>query len=127
MRVGFTGSRKGMTMSQHEQLARVLAWLRSGWQFESGEPLEFHHGNSPELGADQQAAAIAVRLGYTEYRHNPEDRSSSAMLQRNREIVQSIDILVAAPEYNAEKLRSGTWATVRYARAAGLPIVMLSR
>lgn len=48
-------------------------------------------------------------------------------LARNRRIVAAVDVLIAAPETDREELRSGTWATIRYARAAGKPVVMLSR
>jgi len=37
-------------------------------------------------------------------------------LERNRAIVDETDILLAAPLESEEQLRSGTWATVRYAR-----------
>lgn len=36
-------------------------------------------------------------------------------LQRNRQMVDIADIVVAAPGTMKEILRSGTWATVRYA------------
>jgi hypothetical protein len=42
-------------------------------------------------------------------------------LMRNKDIVDQTSILVAAPKGPEEK-RSGTWATVRYARKLGRPI-----
>jgi len=44
-------------------------------------------------------------------------------MARNRDIVAASDALLAAPEGpEASYPRSGTWATVRMARRAGLPI-----
>lgn len=37
-------------------------------------------------------------------------------LDRNHDIVDACDMLVALPKEGQEQLRSGTWATIRYAR-----------
>lgn len=37
-------------------------------------------------------------------------------LERNKDIVNENEILIATPNEFTEKLRSGTWATIRYAR-----------
>jgi len=37
-------------------------------------------------------------------------------LVRNRDIVDATDMLIAAPATRKEVLRSGTWATIRYAK-----------
>jgi predicted Rossmann fold nucleotide-binding protein DprA/Smf involved in DNA uptake len=42
-----------------------------------------------------------------------------APLDRNRDIVDAAAVLIAAPKEMTETLRSGTWATVRYARKQG--------
>lgn len=120
MKVGFTGTRKGMTLGQVRQLVflidRTLAAMT-----------EFHHGAA--VGADDQAAAEVMfrRFKVREVPHRPEHHTSEALLARNREIVDAADLLIAAPESDKEELRSGTWATVRYARQKGIPVVMLSR
>ena len=117
MTIGFTGTRNGMSQAQARQFKAVMAWLRSGFDG------EFHHGAA--TGSDSDAADIVLR-SYPEYsivRHP----ANGNPLARNRAIVAASDILIAAPESDTEQLRSGTWATVRYARAKGIPIVMLSR
>ena len=43
-------------------------------------------------------------------------------LARNDRIVASSDVLVAFPRTENEELRSGTWATIRRARRAGIQI-----
>jgi arginase family enzyme len=44
-------------------------------------------------------------------------------LERNEDIVRDTDFLIACPE-GSEVMRSGTWATVRYARKKGRTIVV---
>lgn len=44
-----------------------------------------------------------------------------AFLKRDHRIVDVTDKLIAAPGQAAEVLRSGTWATVRYAVKIGRP------
>lgn len=124
-RVGFTGTRRGMSEAQRRQLVAVLCQL-----YARRLPMaEFHHGDGD--GADQEAAALAVgEVGVPEtgvIKHPPKAFTAKELLARNREIVDCVSVLVAAPLHDKEELRSGTWATVRYARAKGIPVVMLSR
>ena len=42
-------------------------------------------------------------------------------LDRNRDIVDACEVLLATPD-GPERLRSGTWSTVRYARKIGKPV-----
>lgn len=46
-------------------------------------------------------------------------------LERNRVIVRQVWGMIACPAEDAEELRSGTWATVRYARDAGVPVYLI--
>ena len=46
-------------------------------------------------------------------------------LDRNRDIVDACDVLIATPKDFVEELRSGTWATVRYARKQRKPLVIV--
>jgi hypothetical protein len=48
-------------------------------------------------------------------------------LERNRIIVRRIHGLLAAPRTDREELRSGTWATVRYAREIGCPVYVIQQ
>jgi hypothetical protein len=58
---------------------------------------------------------------------NAEQRKAAG-LERNRDIVDATVALLAGPDGNRERQRSGTWATVRYARGIGnRPVAILPR
>ena len=127
MKIGFTGTRKGMSGLQKEQLAYILALFVRGDITRKLLMTEFHHGDCPD-GADQEADEIARGfMCYRIYRYWPEKPTPKALLARDRKIAELCDVLIAAPETDRERMRSGTWATVRYARKARKPVVMLSR
>ena len=46
-------------------------------------------------------------------------------LVRNHDIVDEANLLIACPRTEQEEQRSGTWATVRYARRNSKPIIIL--
>ena len=129
MKVGFTGTRNGMTLDQKTRLRNLLFGLVS-----TDGPNEFHHGDC--LGADAEAHEIAVQLGYTAVIHPPINPTMRAFcsgtilepldyLERNQEIVNFSSILIAAPHENKEVLRSETWSTIRRARSAGKEVKIL--
>jgi hypothetical protein len=122
MTLGFTGTRKGMTAGQKTQLRDFFYAITLNGDDAAEYKHEFHHGCA--VGADTEAAAAARRHKCIVFEHPIDARGP---LERNRDIVAACDLLIAAPETDTEQLRSGTWATVRYARAAGKPVVMLSR
>src|SRR3954469_13163014 len=115
--VGFTGSRQGMTPAQLSNLHSLLQGAGFLW---------LHHGDC--LGADREAHDVAVRLGIQTHRHPPTSTAFRAYcaadvssapadyLARNRAIVDATEELIAAPSTFSDTLRSGTWATIRYAR-----------
>lgn len=128
MIVGFTGTREGMTDLQKALLVNRLAGLC---------PDQFLHGDC--IGADEEAHQL-VRLhhpncaiilhppSYPEYRAYCEadiEMPPQGFLARNRAIAMRCDELVAAPKQTVQELRSGTWATIRYARKAGKPVHLL--
>lgn len=129
MIVGFTGTRAGMTDMQRAVL-RTLPEMKRVW---------FHHGDC--RGADEQAHEIANGLLSQIVIHPPVNDSWRAngglgcradiildpkpYLERNRDIVDAADILIAAPGSNDEQPRGGTWYTIRYARKMGKPIIII--
>jgi len=146
MKVGFTGTRKGMSQAQLGQVGKLLMiFERAAYATDVPDPLsvppEFHHGGA--TGADTEADQLACLDGYQVHVHPcpgvvadaPGKFNSHPViwnevfppLMRNQHIVDVCDVLIAAPETDKEVQRSGTWATIRYARKAGKPVVMLSR
>ena len=125
MKVGFTGNRDGMTKDQITTIKRLL----------SIRPVELHHGDC--IGCDAFAHTIATDLripvighppdlpGQRMFLHYAEEREKKPYLERNHDIVDETDILIACPKGAEEIVRSGTWATVRYARKVGKPILVV--
>lgn len=126
--IGFTGTRNGMTQKQKVKLSSLLFAVCSN-------DCVFHHGDC--IGADQEAAEIAKNLGYSLVCHPPSNPKSQAFvvsnktrspkpyIKRNHDIVDECYQLIATPKSNQEELRSGTWATVRYARKTGIQVIII--
>jgi hypothetical protein len=127
-KIGFTGTRSGMTDKQKEAVRLLLKQVPS-------DPTEFHHGDC--VGADAEAHAIARMTGLKIIGHPPNDSKAQAhcdfdevrpkayYLNRNRDIVDETEILIACPAEYSNVLRSGTWSTVRYARIQERPIIII--
>jgi hypothetical protein len=130
--VGFTGSRHGITQAQAEEVERRLRILARvhGAQ-------ELHHGDCVE--ADETAARCAAGLGWRTVAHPPnnptwrawhpsdEVREPLPFLDRDRAIVAATAVLVGCPRSpEAADRRSGTWYTIRRARAAGIGLVVIA-
>ncbi len=89
------------------------------------------------VGGDAQAYAVARELGCHIVGHPPDNPKHRAFLDydeewatmpyltRNHDMVDVADRLIAMPRTDEEELRSGTWATVRYARAKGVPVTLI--
>jgi hypothetical protein len=118
MKLGFTGTQHGMTDKQKTAF-RDFITARS--------ITEFHHGDC--IGADKDAHDIVRAM--TKARiviHPPSNDAKRAFckgdeilpakpyIARNHDIVDASEHMIAAPQQAEEQLRSGTWATVRYAR-----------
>lgn len=128
IRVGFTGTRAGLTPPQLTALRQILSAMGPG---------EFHHGCS--VGADDQAHSLAAECGWIRGLHPPTSHTFLATitrlpgdllyppgdyLTRNQDIVDSTESLIACVK-GPEELRSGTWATIRYARKKRKPVTII--
>ena len=133
-RIGFTGTREGLTGDQSAALYELLCDRLTNPRFLGAWWL--HHGCCQ--GADAQAHAMGIELSMRLVGHLPTDskflmehmegftelRPRADYLSRNRHIVDETGELVACP-VGPEKLHSGTWSTVRYARRMRRPITVI--
>jgi hypothetical protein len=116
MKIGFTGTQRGMTPDQKHTVVNLLS-RRDG---------ELHHGDC--IGGDSDVHSIVESLPYWIVIHPPinpakrafrkahEFREPRDYLVRNKNIVVETERLVATPGEFEEQLRSGTWSTIRHAR-----------
>lgn len=130
---GFTGTGQGMTKPQREALLRAMQVHTLGWTL----PIVGHHGD--DAGADTEFHNLCRDLGWRVVLHPPsnprrrgfcqadESRPTKPYLDRNDDIVAESQAMFAAPLTMAEELRSGTWATIRRARKAGRPLIIVWR
>ena len=136
MKVGFTGTQHGMSPRQHRKLAAILRGL---------DVSEFHHGDC--IGSDAEAHVIAQSLGIRVVVHPPENDAKRAFvtlsrgtaqrhaddirvprpyLKRNHDIVSACELLIATPKEHHEQRRSGTWATIRFAKfSCGVEVLII--
>lgn len=126
--IGFTGTQVGMSDHQRAKVkTALLMWLELDY-------VTFHHGDC--IGADAQAHDIAVEVGCSIVIHPPSNPNKRAWkpgfllpakpyLERNHDIVDMSRSLIATPKGEQEELRSGTWATVRYARRKHCSVEMI--
>lgn len=119
MDIGFTGTRFGMTEKQKKAFEEKIKEMYI---------TEFHHGDC--IGADKEAHNIVREQCHTAkiFVHPPNNgklrahckgdftASEKPYFVRNHEIVDACDCIIATPKENHEICRSGTWATIRYAK-----------
>lgn len=120
--VGFTGTQKGFTDAQRNTFEYLIKSIKVS---------QFHSGDC--IGCDEQAFKIVQKAHPNVWMvvHPPIKRQKRAFykprpnsgkirepldcLVRNHNIVEETDLLIATPGEMTEKLRSGTWATIRWA------------
>jgi hypothetical protein len=126
--IGFTGTRKGMTDAQFAVVHDFIQDLKKSL------PLEGQHGDC--AGADAafhticriEGLRVSQRPCWLENFRAHTDAVPLAEptdpLERNQKIVDDCDVLIACPATEEEQMRSGTWATIRMARAANKQILI---
>ena len=132
--LGHSGySKRGFTGSRNEPTDAQLDWL---WrQFD--ECTEWHHGAC--VGADEASHQAAIDHGIDgtrlvvhppinaarrmHYDHRALWLPAKLYLDRNRDIVDATDELLALPD-GPERLQSGTWSTIRYAVKVARPVAI---
>lgn len=141
MKIGFSGSRTGMSFKQSREF--------SEWVEENKDLItEFHHGMC--VGADTDAHGIVRDItqtgqpgsrvtihGHPGFKSghptrglhdNQVDTLYGVMdpLIRNHRIADECDLMIFAPLF-PETRRSGTWATFRYCRKKKYKVLILAR
>lgn len=129
MKIGFTGTRRGMTNAQRFTLGGLLVFDLCT------KPLHFHHGACK--GADVEATMLVRQLDPDVYvvahpgrsamggddewldrrvvELSNEVRCVRTHFASNRDIVDETDELIACPCDMIEQPKGGTWYTIRYA------------
>lgn len=127
LNIGFTGTQHGMTEAQQLRFRAILGLLTVD---------TFHHGDC--IGADSQVHDIVLEKSPRTHLiiHPPINGAKRAFkngqllpakdyITRNHDIVDGTDVLIACPNTFCDRLRSGTWATIRYARKCFKPITII--
>lgn len=131
--IGFTGTQIGMNSFQKEMVMSIINRYKEHISC-------VHHGDC--IGADSDFNDICYNLKLIIEIHPPnittkrafcEDRCDGiivnepkAYMERNQDIVDLSDVLIATPGEETEQLRSGTWSTVRKARKKGITVVLIT-
>lgn len=133
MIIGFTGTTEGMTPQQKSWFNTYLAFFKCH---------ELHHGDA--IGADAEAHESALDIAAKIVIHPPNYAAKRAFcdkktfegmiievlpekwyIDRNHDIVDSCDTMIATPSGYSEELRSGTWATIRYSKKCKKPLLII--
>lgn len=117
MKLGMTGNRNGISTEAKKFLINFL---------NTREIQEVHHGDC--LGADADFHNLCQERNIKIIIHPPDDNKlraycksdnilpSKKYIDRNHDIINETDTLIAFPPTEIEILRSGSWATIRYAK-----------
>lgn len=132
IRIGFTGTRDGMTAAQMTAVHDYLAYVRLASDWDDIERYEFHHGDC--TGSDAQGHVIATVLRFRTVAHPPvngklrawckadEIRPARDYLSRDWDITRDTGELIATPkDFSPRPRPGGTWTTTGYAVQLGRP------
>lgn len=129
MIIAFTGTRKGMTLLQKQKFrhliltARMTAFLNGcaiGADQDALASISLYPKIRLELYPGDQNQFKRAEIWVEEYRWpNYIIHTVQPYLKRNKAMAEACEHLIATPAENVEVRRSGTWATIRYAGAAG--------
>ncbi len=126
---GFTGTRDVWTRPQVDAVREALLML-DVWGYRWMQ-------NGDCLGSDWKAARIWQMMGRSVWLRPPTNDAYRAFIEaqmeseprpyldRNRDIVDHSELLLATPKEMTEQPKGGTWFTVRYARRQRRPIMIV--
>lgn len=125
IRVGVTGTRSSITEAQFLKLRDILRKIHETIG-------QWHHGDC--VGADAETHVIARSIFNPKFVIHPpekdslragmkgdEVRSPFTYFERNRNIVEEVDILFVFPYQTERQTQGGTWYTYDYAKKKQVP------
>ena len=128
--VGVTGTQSGCSVNQFNRLEQLLYKIYV--LYSPYGSVWLSHGDC--VGVDEETHYLAKPIGYKIRVHPPSNIKKRAnctgydvmeMPQiysiRNHDIVRVSDYMLVVPNQEIELVRSGTWATCRYARQRDKP------
>ena len=127
--IGVTGSREGpVTEEQARAAVSLLDYL-----YRERHAFYLHHGDC--VGADAFMAEAergrywvishpSVNDRFRAHAYADETREPKRYLERNRDIVDSSDIVIALPGWSQDRT-GGTWYTIKYARSIRRELIIL--
>jgi hypothetical protein len=138
MNVGFSGTRQGLTDKQKASLKNLLFKIKH-----KKSNIIFHHGDC--IGADECLhELLAIENIPNKIVVHPPDNSNlrafvplnhssieieiteeKEYLARNRDIVDSSELVIICPKEHEEILRSGTWNVYRYSKKKNKVIIIV--
>lgn len=136
MHIGFTSSRHGLS---HEQIAVLRNYLIFQACPSSGELLWCHHGDCVGGDATFHELVRALKPQARIMVHPPLIKkwqahcvgdlweADKSYADRNHDIVESTQLLLACPLEMVETNYGGTWMTIRYARRLRKPGYIILR
>jgi hypothetical protein len=131
--IGFTGTRHGMTPLQRAGVAAILQQVAGAGEFVA------HHGDC--VGADAEfhdlcrelpQSFIVVHPGPLDDLPNQagrvgdERRTHLPHMRRNKNIVVTATVMIAAPFELTQQAHGGTWRTIEMVRKAKRPLAIVS-
>ena len=127
--LGFTGTRNGMTPAQKATVRTLLYTERPDFCV---------HGDC--IGADEDFDTICslsnIPRGirpctFENMRAYCDEKGAEVLsepinpMQRNRDIIAQVDVLIGCPPNYIMLPRGGTWATIRYGLKKGIPVYVV--
>lgn len=126
MKIGFTGTREGMTQAQFDVVRDYI--LRH-------VPEKVHNGDC--VGADADFHKICLEAGVRTKGHPPKNDEYRAFNEydemapeksyyaRNRDIVNESEILIVCPKEMSVQPKGGTWYTYGYGKMQKTKIIIV--
>ena len=131
MIAAFTGTRRGMTSQQKEEVCNLLLTLgvsevNQGCCIGSDDELtQLVRESFSGIRIVGHPCNLYVQTSRRAIKQSDHVTSRQPPLDRNRRMVNLAQVLIATPSMGHEEVRSGTWMTIRYARKAGKRILIV--